>query len=245
MCPDHRHHRGAHIEDHRLFAPERLDALRTATGDLAWLLSRGYAMPSSLKLVGDRYNLQERQRTALSRVVCTDQARIHRAQTLRTWDSLHNADVAIDGFNLLITIEAAFGGGLIMQCRDGCLRDLASMYGSYRAVQETTPALELIGSALVSVAPRSVLWLLDSPVSNSGRLAQNLRELAQERGWNWHVETVFDPDAVLKTSERLVISSDSVVLDHAAHWVNAAHHLISGSIPTAWQVDFAFVKPEL
>lgn len=237
--PDHRNHRGAHPEDRQLFAPERLETLQTATHDLAWLLSRGYAMPSSLKLVGDRYGLQERQRTAMSRVVCTDQALLQRRQTLLPWDGLRDAEVAIDGFNLLITIEAAMGGGLIMQCRDGCLRDLASLHGSYRAVEETSPALELIGSTLDAVAPRSVKWLLDSPVSNSGRLAQRLRDVAQERGWNWQVETVFDPDAVLKTASEIVISSDSVILDNAARWVNAASHIVTKCVPNAWRVDFS------
>ncbi len=55
--PDRRKHRGPHPEDRRLFAPEALPRLRAAAGDLSWLLSRGYAPESSLKLVGDRYAL--------------------------------------------------------------------------------------------------------------------------------------------------------------------------------------------
>lgn len=238
MCPDHRQHRGAHPEDRHLFALERLDTLRTATADLSWLLSRGYAMTSSLKLVGDRYNLQERQRTAIARAACTDQARRERSSRSLPWESLHGTDIEIDGFNLLITIEAALGGGLIMHCQDDCLRDLASMHGSYRAVQETDPALELIGTTLEAVSPRSVLWLLDSPVSNSGRLAQNLRTLAQERSWPWQVETVFNPDALLRVSEQIVVSSDSVILDSASRWVNVASHLIYHHVPQAWLADF-------
>ncbi len=237
MCPDRREHRGAHPEDRRLFAPERLGALRQATDDLGWLLSRGYALPSSLKLVGDRYALQERQRTAITRAVCSEQARTQRTQRLLNWDGLRNEDAAIDGFNLLITLEAALGGGLILQCRDGCLRDLASMHGSYKSVMETSTALELIGQELAQVVPRSVLWLLDSPVSNSGRLAGKIRELAAERGWAWEVEVVIDPDPLLKVSERIVISSDSVILDSAARWVNAARHIVETRTPDAWQIE--------
>ena len=237
LCPDRRQHRGAHPEDQRLFAPERLRALRQATDDLTWLLSRGYALPSSLKLVGDRYGLQERQRTAITRAVCSEQAHIQRTQRLLSWESLRDQDIAIDGFNLLITVEAALGQGLILQCRDGCLRDLASMHGSYRAVEETAAALELIGQELAQAAPHSVLWLLDSPVSNSGRLAQRVREMAQERGWNWEVEVVIDPDPLLKISERVVITSDSVILDSAARWVNGARHVIEAQVPEAWQIE--------
>ena len=32
--------------------------------DLSWLLEKGYADRSALKLVGDRYRLRQRQRTA-------------------------------------------------------------------------------------------------------------------------------------------------------------------------------------
>jgi hypothetical protein len=237
MCPDHREHRGAHPEDRKLFAEERLNTLRTANSDLSWLLSRGYAMTSSLKLVGDRYTLTERQRTAISRASCTDEARIGRNERALPWESLSGAEVAIDGFNLLITLEAALGGGLILHCRDGCLRDLASMHGSYRSVQETELALTLIGDALEAVAPSSVLWLLDSPVSNSGRLASAIRTLARERNWPWQVELVFNPDAVLRVSEQIVVTSDSLILDAAARWVNVSAFLIHEQIPDAWILD--------
>jgi hypothetical protein len=55
--PDRRTHRGPHPEDERLFAADGLPILRQAVADLCWLLSRGYAPESSLKLVGDCYDL--------------------------------------------------------------------------------------------------------------------------------------------------------------------------------------------
>ena len=73
--PDSRRHRGAHPEDHRLFADERAGDLRRAVADFSMLLSKGYATPSALKLVGDHFNLTERQRTAVQRASCSDEAR--------------------------------------------------------------------------------------------------------------------------------------------------------------------------
>ena len=52
--PDHRKHRGPHPEDKQLFAAEQCPRLREAANDLAWLLNRGYASTSALKIVGDR-----------------------------------------------------------------------------------------------------------------------------------------------------------------------------------------------
>ena len=55
--PDRRHHRGPHPDDASLFAPSVWPVLREAVADYCWLLSHGYASNSSLKLVGDRYEL--------------------------------------------------------------------------------------------------------------------------------------------------------------------------------------------
>ena len=68
--PDSRRHRGPHPEDAILFRQaEHLRKLSLAAGDLAWLLGRHYAPESALTLVGNRYQLHQRQRRALSLVV--------------------------------------------------------------------------------------------------------------------------------------------------------------------------------
>ena len=76
----------------------------------------------------------------------------------------------LDGYNVLTTIEAALSGGVVLACRDGCYRDMASIHGTYRKVEETPPALMLIGKIAAELGVASCLWYLDSPVSNSGRL---------------------------------------------------------------------------
>ena len=75
--PDRRTHRGPHPEDAELFATAAIPALRAAAADLTWLLDRGYAVSSSLKLVGDRHYLAVRQRVAVARCVCTSVQRTH------------------------------------------------------------------------------------------------------------------------------------------------------------------------
>lgn len=235
--PDSRQHRGAHPDDRHLFAPEKMPALRMATSDLSWLLTRGYALHSSLKLAGDRYGLGERPRVAVSRAACSDPSLERRKTTCLDVECMRNADLVVDGFNLLITVEAALGGGLIMVCRDACTRDLASVHGTYRSVLETEEALHLIGKTLQSLAPASVLWLLDRPVSNSGRLAQTLREAAALHGWPWRVEVVLNPDADIPTTGRIAITSDSSILDRVARWVNFSAHLITAHLPQAWRID--------
>jgi hypothetical protein len=237
LSPDRRRHRGAHPEDARLFAPERSGALRTAVSELSWLLGRGYQSKSALKLVGDRHNLRERQRLAVARAACSDESRAGRLAREADVSEVEGADLIVDGFNLVITLEAALGGGLLVLCRDGCVRDLSSVHGSYRAVEETGRAVTLAGEVLSTLRPASALWLFDSPVSNSGRLAERVRTIAQEHDWPWQVRAELNPDRTISNSQRLAVTSDSNVLDHAPRWLNLPRLIIRRHIPNPWLID--------
>lgn len=239
MSPDRRQHRGAHPEDARLFAPARLGALRTAVSELSWLAGRGYAMKSALKLVGDRHALDHRQRLAVARAACTDEQLANRAARRLEPPRAAGERLAVDGFNLIITTEAALGGGLVVRGRDGALRDLSGVHGSYRAVSETEPSLRLAGRALAALGPAAVEWFLDKPISNSGRLAQRIREVAEEEGWRWTVEVVFNPDREIVRAGGVAVTSDSTILDGAARWLNFNEHLLGRHVPRAWIVDLA------
>jgi len=214
-----------------LFAPSAWPALQAAVADLSWLLSRGYAEHSALKLVGDRLQLTARQRMAVMRSTCSDQARQCRDQTRVPTERLAGERLDIDGFNVLTTVEAALAGGVILAGRDGCYRDLASMHGSYRNVDETEPALSLIGEALNGFRPAQCCWYLDRPVSNSGRLRTRLQRLAAERGWPWQVELASDVDSVLSASPHIIATADSVILDRCRRWFNLAREVVSRRLP--------------
>ena len=237
--PNFRKHRGAHPEDRKLFADDQLAALRTAVRELSWLLSRDYSIKGALKLVGDRHALTDRQRLAVSRAACSDQSKEHRATTILSVEAVAGKELIIDGFNLIITIEAALSGGVLIHCRDGCIRDLSSVHGSYRSVNETDQAIGLIGTALEDLRPKSVAWLLDRPISNSGRLAKRIRDLATENGWNWTVAVVFNPDAEIITSGRIVISSDSHVLNETGRWVDLNRYLLDERLKKFWLIDLS------
>jgi hypothetical protein len=236
--PDSRTHRGPHPEDDSLFgSDEQLIKLRSAVKDLSWLLSRGYAENSSLKIVGDRYSLKTRQRTAVRRASCTDQQLYSRFQSMLQLYQAASSRIVIDGYNLLITIESALSGGYIFTGRDGCFRDMASVHGTYRKVSETAQAAKLIGHWLEDVETGPVLWLLDRPVSNSANLAVLLDTVAAENNFNWQTELVPQPDRFLIDCDQIIVTSDGPVLDKCSRWVNLAAHIIAGSIDFAKIVD--------
>lgn len=241
--PDQRTHRGPAPEDERLFSARMWPRLRQATQDLCWLLNRGYALPSAAELVGNRHTLTTRQRLAVTRCVCSDEARQRRRQHEVTLTEVRDQELWLDGFNVLTGIEVALAGGVILLGCDGCVRDLASVYARHHEVQETVPALRLLGATLSAWGVRRCQWWLDRPVSNSGRLKRRILDLAAASGWDWPVELVFNPDKVLAEAGAVVATSDSVILDHCQRWINLARRVITEHIPSARIVDLASEAP--
>jgi len=211
--------------------------LREAVADLSWLMERGYAATSAVTIVGDRYGLHARQRMAVARASCSQTSLVKRSTSLVKTDALAGQPLLIDGFNLLISIESALSGGVILQCRDGCYRDIASVHGSYRSVEETDRALILIGEKLSGLGPSQVTWVLDQPVSNSGRLRARMLDTANENGWNWNVELAMSPDKVLMMSNDVGVTSDSTILDNVGRWTNIAASIIEDMVADLWIVD--------
>ena len=230
-------HRGPHQQDAKCFGEAQLGRLKTAADELAWLLSRGYSMGASNELVGDHHQLTSRQRLAIARVVCEEEQVEERQAKQVPLSLLKEKTVVIDGFNLLITIETALGGGAIFNCMDGCCRDLSAVYGSYKIVAETREAITLIGRTLEKGSPRKVVWLFDRPVSNSGRVAEAVREAGEEHNWPFEAETTDSTDALLSRSSDIVISCDSAILERAQNWCNLACETITQQIPGAWMID--------
>lgn len=236
--PSAQRHRGPHPEDRRLFAPTALPKLRAACTEVSWLLGRGYRMDPALRAVCEHHQLDTRQRLAVQRSACsTQQERARRDKSLSPQQAAGGA-WAIDGFNLIITLEVALSSGVLLSGQDGALRDLAGLRGSYHPIAETTRALDLLGDATRRYQPPAVWIWLDAPVANSGRLRERIMECSAS--WPCPVVINLVPNADLSLAgSGWVISSDSVVLDSCTSWINLASWLLAEQIPSAWVIDLA------
>ena len=232
-------HRGADPEDERAFSPAALPVLRQATGDLGWLLDRGYALASAADLVANRYKLTARQRLALGRCACASEDRERRRQRRLTLEQLRGQELWIDGFNVMTALESALGGGIILISGDGCCRDVAGLHRRYHKVVETIPALQLAGRFMAQAGISKALWWLDSPIANSGRLKKIILDAAQQEHWNWQVELATNPDRVLSQAEHVVATADRVILDRCQRWFNLAREVIAACIPAAKIIDLS------
>ena len=231
--PDRRRHRGPHPGDAERFGAAHLPALREAAADLAFLLDRGYANTAALKLVGDRFALDQRQRLLLMRGTCPAATATARQRKRVDAAALAGCVLWIDGFNVLTTIEVALAGGVVLRGRDGCTRDMASMHGTWRRVDETSPAAVLVGEVLAEIGVAAARWLLDRPVSNAGRFALLLRALASQRSWNWLVELSDSPDRELAASSEVIATADGPVLDRGGAWFDLAGEVRARRLPDA------------
>ena len=219
---DSRRHRGPHPLDEQQFSKAALPTLQDATRDLSWLRTRGYADPSAIKLVGDRYQLRGRQRVAVSRCACSDSARDGRASKEREPEAMRARPLVIDGLNVITTIEVALAGGVLLLGRDGCIRDMASFHGNYRLVHETERAVAILVEVVESMNPSKVMVYIDRPVSNSGRLADIIRTTAAAKGSGLEAMTSDRVDETLKASTAVVATADSAILDSCDDWLNLA-----------------------
>lgn len=235
-------HRGKHPDDNYYFVEQADIALRMgdAAADMAYLLGRGYAMASALQLVGNRYQLHRRQQMALRRMVATAAAVQAREKTKWQPDVARPIRLAIDGYNVLIFLEAALSGGFLFEGADGCLRDLSGVHGSYHSVEETDAALDIAANGLATLPITEVCWLFDAPVSNSGRLCTKFRAFAEAAAYPlafpWEVHLVNNPDnelIAMAADNWVVATTDAFILDTVPSWANFAVYLQRRFIPQA------------
>lgn len=222
--------------DDERFGEEALPTLRRAVGDLSCLLGRGYPEGATLKLVGDRYAIDRRQRAAVRRASCSESDLAIRTSRRAAPDELRSAELWIDTYNVLVTVRTALEGGIVIAARDGSYRDLAGL------TRELVDApLADVGRCLEELAPGRAVWCLDRPVSGSGRLRAAIEGIGAERGWPWEALVVGDPDPVLAgaPSGTIVATADSAILDRCGRWFPLARWVVEQGVPGARVIDLA------
>lgn len=211
-----------------------IDICLQAAADLRYLLDRGYPKDASLILVGNRYGLDRDHRHLLHRaVVPTHLAAQRKAKTVDLGE-IRGRGLAIDGHNTLITLESAILGKTIFLADDGFLRDISSVSASYRHTQVTDRALELIMKLLVAATPDETIFLLDAPISGSGRLASHIRGLMSQNHLRGDARAVRVPERHLATYRGIIATSDGALIDAAQEVFDLAGHIIAKKLRTPY-----------
>ena len=229
--------RGFDPEDERFFSKEAVMNLGIAQEEVQWLLDRDYKLDTVINFVGNHYLLSLRQRLALKKATATKIQYEKRKSSLLSLEDAKHGCIFIDGFNLIITLEVALSGSILILGKDGVLRDLAGLRGTYRIIDKTKTALNLVGAVLNELDVPKVKFFLDEPVSNSGRLRNEI--LSHSKIWNipTEVELVQNPDSILSNMGRIV-TGDSVILDNCKSWFNLSRKIVEDYIKNAWIIKF-------
>jgi hypothetical protein len=209
--------RGYVPKDERNFSPAALETMKKASRHVCYLLDEGYDLKQASTFVGNHFSLSERQRLAIVRSVASVVQIHNRKEKEKT--SLDGAEVWIDGFNTVITLEVMFSGSLLFFCMDGTIRDLAALRGTYKIIPETELAVRTLLDTLAEMKVSSVHILLDEPVSNSGRLKTLIAEVGEGYPFDLDIQILKAVDSNLWGKEN-VITSDSIILDHCISWFN-------------------------
>jgi hypothetical protein len=173
--------------------------------------------------------LSERQRLAVVRATALE-SQITLRKNKCVLDHEAVKEVAIDGMNVIITLEVALSNATLIRCMDGTIRDLAGLRGTYRLIDKTDTAIRFLREELEKRNVQKVIFYLDAPVSNTGRLKLRILELLAAYPFQTVVELVDNPDTLLK-KEKNVITQDSIILDQCGSWINLVADILRERLP--------------
>ncbi len=189
--------------------------LQDGANDFRYLLNQGYPRKAVLELVGNRYALTVDERHLLHRGVFSQVDASSRRGKLLHLKDLSGQALAIDGHNVLITIEAGLSENPLIMADDGLLRDISGISGNYRKTSNTDHAIRLVLQTLRRAKPRDVLFLFDSPISKSGRLAQEVRALLAREQFLGDAQAMKVPEQILMGFRGVVATSDTAIIDES------------------------------
>ena len=205
--------------------------LRDAIIDMRYLLNRGYNRKSAADYVASRYSLTKYGRAILYRGVFSEKQAISHLHKLVYPKDLDNKIVAIDGFNVLITLETALNNKLLIKCDDGFIRDVSAVFGNFKPSKNTINALKLILDFILNYHPTRILLFLDSPISYSGELALKIRNIFKRKGIAGTAKTVKRGDVEVLLKGDVIASSDSIIIERAKAMFDLAGQIIEQKYP--------------
>lgn len=204
----------------------RMKILQKSAKDFRYLLNQGYPRKASLELVGNRYQLTSEERHLLHRGVFSVQDSKLRRKKIVSINEVQDRDLAIDGYNVLITIEAGLSGRPLILGDDGFVRDISGVSGRFKKTKATENALQLILDRLSILKPRKTLFLLDAPISKSGALAMEVRSRLKERGLKGDAMAINVPEEILIGFHGIIASSDTAIIDQSPKVIDLAGEIL-------------------
>lgn len=218
--------------------------LAAAAADFRFLLARGYPRQNALDLVGNRYGLDHTARQLLHRGVFAPAVAAARRAKLRRLRDMPGRPLALDGHNVLITLECAGRGLPLVAADDGFIRDVGEVSRAFKVSPATDRVLALAADYLANHAAGPLEVFYDAPLSLSGELARRTRELFASRGLTVQAAAVPVPERRLSGFTGAIATSDTALIDGHDTVVDLAGEIIRRH--PAWRlIDLREPGPEI
>jgi hypothetical protein len=205
--------------------PSILFLLEPAT-DFRYFLARGYPRTAALTLVGNRYSLDHTARQLLHRGVFAPEVAAARRAKLRLLRDFQGLPLALDGHNVLITLECARRGIPLVFADDGWIRDVGQVSRAFRPSPETNRVLVLLADYLSQQPAGPLQVFYDAPLSFSGDLARHTEALWTSRGLKVTAQAVPVPERELAGFPGAIATSDTALVDAHDAVVDLAGEII-------------------
>jgi hypothetical protein len=180
--------------------------------------------------VGNRYGLTFDERHLLHRGVFSSSDSQARRKKRIAIKEIRNKDLAIDGHNVLITIEAGLSGRPLVLGDDGYVRDISGLSGSFKKTGTTENAIQFIIDAIKQIKAHQTLFLLDAPISMSGKLAEEIRDRLKRENLLGDAMAVKVPEKILIGFPGIVATSDTDIIDRSKKVLDLAGYVITKRI---------------
>ena len=189
-------------------------SFKLAIEDFRYLKNRNYPDKAALKLVSDHHRLSATQRNCLFRAIFSASDSRQRKAKLAAAEDVEAQLLGVDWYNVLITVESYLKGFPVFISDDGLVRDSSGIHGSYKAGKVTERGITEILSVIAALKPAGIEIFLDSPISHSGDMAEQLRGRLSRFDSMPHRVSVFpSADFPLKSFSGIVATSDSSIID--------------------------------
>jgi hypothetical protein len=134
--------------------------------------------------------------------------------------------LALDGHNVLNTLECAAQRLPLVAADDGWVRDVGEISRAFKVSDATDRVLTLLADYLADHATGPLEVFYDAPLSLSGELARRTREIFASRGLDARAAAVPVPERRLSGFPGAIATSDTALIDAHETVVDLAGEII-------------------
>lgn len=203
------------------------ERINEAAIDFKYLIERGYTRNVALKIVANRYGLDRDGQMAIYRSIYPQHVShsIFRKKAGRS--DIRSMKLAIDWYNVLITVDSGVHSDALYLGTDGFIRDIRGIHGKIGLLRDIVDTISLITAFLSKVKPRELVIYLEKNISRSGEMAKILPEIFSTFDLSIdRIALTKTVDKELISEKEIVATSDSVILGKVGRAIDLASEVL-------------------